>query len=57
MNDCDRKLAKLVEYMVYLLDDNYKIYNRLNKGHLKILNKLLKSFCKEYTSTYGGYYE
>lgn len=52
MNNLDKKLIQLVDYVQYLLNDEYKIYYRLNKGHIKKVNKLLKSFVVEYTKEY-----
>ena len=49
MNQTDKSLVKLVDYVDYLLSGKYRIYNRLNKGHIKKLDKLLKKFCREYT--------
>lgn len=48
MKKQDKKLYELIEYIEYLLNDNYRVYDRLNKGHIKKINKLLKKFCKEY---------
>lgn len=44
----DKKLYELMEYIDYLLNYNYKVYNRLNKGHIKKIKKLLKEYYKEY---------
>lgn len=49
MNNTDKKLIELIEYVQLLLNKEYRIYNRLNKGHIKKINKLLKKFVKEYT--------
>ena len=48
MKEKDKKLYKLIEYIEYLLNEEYKVYNRLNKGHIKKINKLLKEFSREY---------
>lgn len=48
MKEQDKKLYELIEYVEYLLNNEYRVYDRLNKGHIKKLNKLLKEFCKEY---------
>ena len=48
MKEEEHKLYKLVEYIEYLLNEDLKIYNRLNKRHIKKIDKLLKDFCKEY---------
>lgn len=48
MNEQEKKLYELIKYIEYLLNEDLKIYNRLNKGHIKKINKLLKDFCIEY---------
>ena len=49
MKEEEKKLYKLIEYIEYLLNEDYKIYDRLNKRHIKKIDKLLRDFCKEYT--------
>lgn len=48
MKEKDKRLYELIEYIEYLLNDEYKVYYKLNKRHIKKINKLLKSFCREY---------
>ena len=48
MKEEEHKLYKLIVYVEYLLNEEDKIYNRLNKRHIKKINKLLKEFSKEY---------
>lgn len=48
MKEQDKRLYRLVEYIEYLLNEKYKVYNRLNKRHIEKINKLLNEFCKEY---------
>lgn len=48
MNEEEKKLYDLINYIEYLLNEEYKVYDRLNKGHIKKIDKLLKKFCKEY---------
>lgn len=46
MNNLDKKLCNLVDYIQYL-DENKK-YNYWNKGYFRKIKKLLKEFCVEY---------
>lgn len=52
MNKEEKLLCDLVEYFVYL-----KVYNKSsnwNNGYFRKLDKLLKSFCMEYTKNHWG---
>lgn len=52
MKEEKHKLYKLTEYIEYLLNDEYKVYNRLNKRHIKKIDKLLRDFCIEYAKNW-----